>query len=160
MRPAPLSTSGRGTPGCRDASQGEGLTGRIHSPDASGQRRIAGRGVGWTHPFTGRIRAATHRWERSRLDASSLRTHPGSDASLGGGRNSWERRERIDTATVRAFFGFGAQFMCGLPKMTKLKEVTPSRSHKVKQVNLFLKYRIDIGNRYKPVLNTPDGEAM
>jgi hypothetical protein len=39
--------------------------------------------------------------------------------------------------TVRAF-GFGAQFICGFPKMTKFKEVTPSKSYKVKQVNLFL----------------------
>jgi hypothetical protein len=41
--------------------------------------------------------------------------------------------------TVRAFFGFGAQFICGFPTMTKLKEVTPSKSNKVKQVNLSLK---------------------
>jgi hypothetical protein len=40
--------------------------------------------------------------------------------------------------TVRAFFGFGAQFICGFPTMTKLKEVTPSKSYKVKQVNLSL----------------------
>jgi hypothetical protein len=60
-----------------DASLGEEITGRIQFPDASGQRRIA---VDWTHPVPGRIRAATHRCE---LDASSFRTHPGSDASLG-----------------------------------------------------------------------------
>jgi hypothetical protein len=35
-------------------------------------------------------------------------------------------------------FGFGAQFIFGFPTMTKLKEVTPSKSYKVKQVNLSL----------------------
>jgi hypothetical protein len=62
-----LDASSSGTHPGSDASP---LTGRIQFPDASGQRRIAGKGDNWTHPVpnwthpvsgSGRIRAATHR---------------------------------------------------------------------------------------------------
>jgi hypothetical protein len=52
--------------------------------------------------------------------------------------------------TVRAFFGFGAQFICGFPTMTKLKEVTPSKSYKVKQVNLSLYCFTENGSHIAP----------
>jgi hypothetical protein len=50
----------------------------------------------------------------------------------------WEKGEGSHRDRPR-LFGFGAQFICGFPTMTKLKEVTPSKSYKVKQVNLSLK---------------------
>jgi hypothetical protein len=56
------------------------------------------------------------------------------------------------------FFGFGAQFICGFPTMTKLKEVTPSKSYKVKQVNLSLILIGEEGERRKDTQEGGEGD--